>query len=37
LGCSADAAGAAVKKAQQEGVDTEFEPLFRRALSLVRR
>lgn len=37
LGCSADAAGAAVKKAQQDGVDAEFEPLFRKALSLVRR
>ena len=37
LGCSAAAAGAAVKKAQQDGVDDEFEPLFRKALSLVRR
>lgn len=37
LGCSADAAGAAVKKAQQDGVVAEFEPLFRKALSLVRR
>lgn len=37
LGCSADAAGAAVKKAQEDGADTEFEPLFRKALSLVRR
>ena len=37
LGCSSDAAGAAVKKAQQDGVDAEFEPLFRKALSLVRR
>jgi Holliday junction DNA helicase RuvA len=37
LGCSADAAGAAVKKAQQDGADAEFEPLFRKALSLVRR
>ncbi len=37
LGCSADAAGAAVKKAQQEGMGDEFEPLFRKALSLVRR
>jgi Holliday junction DNA helicase RuvA len=37
LGCSADAAGAAVKKAQQEGIGDEFEPLFRKALSLVRR
>jgi Holliday junction DNA helicase RuvA len=37
LGCSADAAGAAVKKAQQEGAGDEFEPLFRMALSLVRR
>lgn len=37
LGCSADAAGAAVKKARQEGVGVEFEPLFRKALSLVRR
>lgn len=37
LGCSADAARAAVKKAQQDGADAEFEPLFRKALSLVRR
>lgn len=37
LGCSADAAGAAVRKAQQDGIDAEFEPLFRKALSLVRR
>jgi len=37
LGCSTDAAGAAVKKAQQDGVAAEFEPLFRKALSLVRR
>lgn len=37
LGCSADAAGAAVKKAQQDGAGDEFEPLFRQALSLVRR
>ena len=37
LGCSADAAGAAVKKAQEDGVEAEFEPLFRKALSLVRR
>lgn len=37
LGCSSDAADAAVKKAQQDGVDAEFEPLFRKALSLVRR
>ena len=37
LGCSADAAGAAVKKAQEAGTGTEFEPLFRKALSLVRR
>jgi Holliday junction DNA helicase RuvA len=37
LGCSADAAGAAVKKAQQEVAGDEFEPLFRKALSLVRR
>jgi holliday junction DNA helicase RuvA len=37
LGCSADAASAAVKKAQEDGTGTEFEPLFRKALSLVRR
>lgn len=37
LGCSADAAGAAVKKARQDGAEAEFEPLFRKALSLVRR
>ncbi len=37
LGCSADAAGVAVKKAREEGVSEEFEPLFRKALSLVRR
>jgi Holliday junction DNA helicase RuvA len=37
LGCSTEAAGAAVKKAQQAGADAEFEPLFRKALSLVRR
>ena len=37
LGCSADAAGAAVKKAQEAATGTEFEPLFRKALSLVRR
>ncbi len=37
LGCSADAAGVAVKKAREDGVSEEFEPLFRKALSLVRR
>jgi Holliday junction DNA helicase RuvA len=37
LGCSADAAGAAVKKAREDGAEAEFEPLFRKALSLVRR
>ena len=37
LGCTAEAARKAVEKARQGGVATEFEPLFRRALELVRR
>jgi Holliday junction DNA helicase RuvA len=40
LGCARPAAEAAVRKARPAGVppppDTEFEPLFRRALELVR-
>jgi Holliday junction DNA helicase RuvA len=40
LGCARPAAEAAVRKARQAGAppppDTEFEPLFRRALELVR-
>src|SRR6267378_1594285 len=36
LGCARPAAEAAVRKAKAGGVDTSFEPLFRRALELVR-
>ncbi len=36
LGCTAAAAEAAVKKAQASGEANAFEPLFRRALELVR-
>ncbi len=37
LGCTADAARKAVELARQQGAAAEFEPLFRRALELVRR
>jgi len=36
LGCARPAAEAAVRKAKAHGAPTEFEPLFRRALELVR-
>ena len=36
LGCARAAAEAAVRKAKAAGVPVEFEPLFRRALELVR-
>ncbi len=36
LGCAAPAAEAAVKKAKAEGVAAGFEPLFRKALELIR-
>src|SRR5437868_10924557 len=36
LGCQRGAAEAAVRKAQEQGLGDEFEPLFRRALELVR-
>ncbi len=36
LGCSRPAAEAAIRKAKASGIPEEFEPLFRRALSLVR-
>ena len=36
LGCNRAAAETAVRKAKASGVDGEFEPLFRRALELVR-
>ncbi len=36
LGCAAAAAEAAVRKARASGAPEEFEPLFRRALELVR-
>ena len=36
LGCTTAAAEAAVKKAKAAGAPNEFEPLFRRALELVR-
>ncbi len=36
LGCTAAAAEAAVRKARASGAPEEFEPLFRRALELVR-
>jgi len=37
LGCSADAANKAVRKARQNGVPAEFETLFRRAMELIKR
>ena len=37
LGSSADAAHQAVEQARGEGLPAEFEPLFRRALEIVRR
>jgi holliday junction DNA helicase RuvA len=36
LGCNRSAAEAAVRKAKSAGAPTEFEPLFRRSLELVR-
>jgi Holliday junction DNA helicase RuvA len=36
LGCPRPAAEAAIQKARAEGAPTEFEPLFRRSLALVR-
>ena len=36
LGCGRPAAEAAVRKAKTAGAETAFEPLFRRALELVR-
>jgi Holliday junction DNA helicase RuvA len=36
LGCTRPAAEAAVRKARAAGTQEEFEPLFRRALELVR-
>jgi len=36
LGCGAAAAETAVRKARASGAPEEFEPLFRRALELVR-
>jgi holliday junction DNA helicase RuvA len=36
LGCSRAAAEEGIRKAKLSGVDEEFEPLFRKALSLVR-
>jgi holliday junction DNA helicase RuvA len=36
LGCQRVAADAAVRKAKEQGLGDEFEPLFRRALELVR-
>jgi holliday junction DNA helicase RuvA len=36
LGCQRAAADAAVRKAKEQGLGDEFEPLFRRALELVR-
>jgi Holliday junction DNA helicase RuvA len=36
LGCARPAAEAAVRKAKADGVPGDFEPLFRRALELVR-
>jgi Holliday junction DNA helicase RuvA len=36
LGCTSAAAETAVRKAKAQGVPSEFEPLFRRALELVR-
>ena len=37
LGCSQDAAERAVAKAREDGAPLEFDPLFRKALELVRR
>lgn len=37
LGCTRDAAQKAVRKAVEEGIANEFEPLFRRSLDLVGR
>jgi Holliday junction DNA helicase RuvA len=36
LGCARPAADAAVRKAKAAGAPADFEPLFRRALELVR-
>jgi Holliday junction DNA helicase RuvA len=36
LGCARPAAEASVRKAKAAGVPVEFEPLFRKALELVR-
>ena len=36
LGCARPAAEAAVRKARTSGTPDEFEPLFRKALELVR-
>jgi Holliday junction resolvasome RuvABC DNA-binding subunit len=36
LGCSRPAAEEAVRKAKQNGVPEEFEPLFRSAMALIR-
>jgi len=36
LGCARPAAETAIRKARASGVDEEFEPLFRKALELVR-
>ena len=36
LGCNRAAAEAAIKKAKAAGAPTDFEPLFRKALELVR-
>ena len=37
LGCSADAANRAVRKARQDGAPAEFETLFRQAMELIKR
>ena len=37
LGCSADAANRAVRKARQNGAPAEFEALFRQAMELIKR
>ena len=37
LGCTRDAAQAAVRKALEAGIEREFEPLFRRSMDLVGR
>ena len=37
LGCSADSANKAVRKARQNGAPAEFETLFRQAMELVKR